>query len=408
MSLYKLYEGRDYRIVPTLERIQKAVEFLGIKDLPFFSFQVGGTNGKGSTCAFLERLLREHGYKTGWFVSPHLFYEGERWRINGQYMPKEAIDYYVKSIKHLIERFDLTYFEACTLIALLYFMDEKVDVAVFEVGMGGRWDATKVCNPGVCIVTNVQRDHVKWLGKSPEERAYEKLGIYKEGKPLIIGDAKYPLYPMAIELCRIEDLRIAGVDFTYWGTVNSTKTILKEFNHEKFSIKDLELGLWGKWQIDNASLALSAFIEVFTPEEKLVRKALSSTVWEGRMELLRKNPLLFVDGAHNEDGIKRLLKNLKRAGLHLVPVFTGLKDKDWLSSLRYVREYSDKVYLVQVSHHRGETLENLIQGAKELDFERIIPLQRIEELLTLDEDLLVLGSLYLVGEVRALFHLNPL
>ncbi|MCS7284641.1 MAG: Mur ligase family protein, partial [Hydrogenobacter thermophilus] len=179
MLLYHLYRGKDYHIVPTLERIQKAAQFLGLGRLPYTSLQVGGTNGKGSTCAFLERILRQHGYKTGWFVSPHLVEEEERWRINGEKMPSYVLEEYVRELKPIFERFELTYFEACTLIALEYFKDQKVDVAVFEVGMGGRWDATKVCNPSVCVITNVERDHTKWLGRDVESRAVEKLGIYR-------------------------------------------------------------------------------------------------------------------------------------------------------------------------------------------------------------------------------------
>ncbi len=150
MHLWEIYKGKDYNIVPTLDRIQKATEYIGLSNPSFLSFQIGGTNGKGSTCAFLESLLRHHGYKTGWFVSPHLFQETERWRVNAQNMPEDRLNYYVKEFKPIFEKFNLTYFEACTLIAMKYFQDEQVDFAVFEVGMGGRWDATKVCRPHVC------------------------------------------------------------------------------------------------------------------------------------------------------------------------------------------------------------------------------------------------------------------
>jgi len=135
MYVYDFYKGKDYHIVPTLERIERAVDYLGLKP-SYASIQVGGTNGKGSTCAFISNLLQHHDYKVGWFVSPHLFDERERWRINGRKIPEERLSYLIKELKNVFERFELTYFEACTLLALRYFEEEGVDLAVFEVGMG--------------------------------------------------------------------------------------------------------------------------------------------------------------------------------------------------------------------------------------------------------------------------------
>ncbi len=406
MVLYELYKGKDYKIVPTLDRIQKAVEYVGLKNLPYTSILVGGTNGKGSTCAFSESILRHHGYKTGWFVSPHLFDEKERWRINGQKISEERLKYYVDSLKKVFEKFDLTYFEACTLIALKFFEDEKVDFGVFEVGMGGRWDATKVCNPSACAITNVQRDHTKWLGKTPEDRAMEKLGIYTPGKPLILGSPKYPLYPLALELCREEDLLVAGMDFFAKGKVNGMQTWLDEFRSEFFQIKGVKLGLWGRWQIDNVSIALALTAQVIKLREDRVKQALEGTRWEGRMEVLREKPLLVVDGAHNPDGVKVVINQLKASNIKLTPVFTGLKEKEWRDSMKFLRSFSDRIYLLEISHHRGESLSELVKEAERLNFQEIITLNSPEEVLNLKEDVLVIGSLYLVGEVKECMEAN--
>lgn len=401
MILYELYRGRDYRIVPTLERIQKAVEHIGLERLPYVSFQVGGTNGKGSTCAFLEGILRYHGYKTGWFVSPHLVEEEERWRINGQKMPSAKLEYYVKELKSVFERFELTYFEACTLIALEYFKDERVDVAVFEVGMGGRWDATKVCNPSVCVITNVERDHTKWLGADVESRAVEKLGIYRKGVPLILGSMKFPLYTKALEMCDEKDLVVGGLDFFSYGRVSREKTVIQEYLWRDIHLEDAVLGLWGRWQIGNASLAITAAGSLLKLNTDTLKEALRQTYWEGRMEIVRKAPLLILDGAHNTDSIKKVVREVKKYIGNITPVFTGLKDKEWKESMYFLRELSERIYVVQINHHRGEELEHLEKHAKNVGFREVIPLLSSDEVHCIEEDLLVIGSLYLVGEVKS-------
>lgn len=403
MELYRLFQGRDYKIVPTLDRIMKAAEYAGLSPPSYPSIQIGGTNGKGSTCAFVERILREHGLKTGWFVSPHLVEERERWRVNGQYMPQERLREYVKELSGIIERFELTYFEACTLLALRYFEDEKVDVAVFEVGMGGRWDATKVCMPVVCAITNVERDHVRWLGTNPESRAEEKLGIYREGFPLVLGSMRYPLYPKALELCRQEDLVVAGVDFQAYGKVEGDTTLLESFVGERLKISNTPLGLWGKWQIGNAGIALAVVERFIQPEEEKVKRALTSTRWEGRMEILRRKPLLMVDGAHNVDSIKKVVQEVKKHIKGVVPVFSALRDKEWEESITFLRTVWDRIYLVPIKHHRGEDISRLLQKARELNFKEIVLLESAVDVVSLKEDLLVIGSLYLVGEVKEAF-----
>ncbi len=399
MPLYDLYKGKDYRIVPTLDRIEKAVSYLSFRP-SYISLQVGGTNGKGSTCAFAQNILKHHGYKVGWFVSPHLFDERERWRINGEKISEQRLSEYVERLKHIFEKFELTYFEACTLIALLYFEEEKVDFAVFEVGMGGRWDATKVCQPEVCVITNVQRDHTKWLGRDCESRAMEKLGIYREGKPLALGSMRFPLYPKALEICDKRDLLVAGIDFFSYGRVEGTKTLMEFYEDEGLRLDGVELGLWGRYQVDNASLAIRAAGLLIDLKENALRDALKTTKWEGRMEVVREKPLLLLDGAHNPDGVARVVREVKKHMGRITPVFTALKDKEWELSLPYLRELSDRIYLVPLRHHRGEDMPILYERAKALGFREITVLDGSEQVLEIEEDLLVLGSLYLVGEIK--------
>ncbi|MCS7263076.1 MAG: bifunctional folylpolyglutamate synthase/dihydrofolate synthase [Aquificaceae bacterium] len=401
MQLYDLYRGKDYQIVPTLERIERAVEYLSLKP-SYPSLQVGGTNGKGSTCAFLQSILRHHHYKVGWFVSPHLFEERERWRINGEKIPQERLSHLVRELREVFEKFELTYFEACTLIALKYFQEEGVDVAVFEVGMGGRWDATRVCQPEVCIITNVQRDHTKWLGRDCESRAVEKLGIYRRGKPLVLGSMRYPLYPKALELCEEGDLHVAGIDFFTSGRVNGLSTYIDLYQDDELRVENLQLGLWGRHQVENASLAIKGASLLIKLQEESLRRALKSTRWEGRMEIVRERPLLLLDGAHNPDGVARAVKEIKKHIGNLTPVFTALKEKEWELSLLYLRELSDRIYVVGIKHHRGESVEHLRRKAEEVGFREVHLLEDSSQVLELEEDVVVLGSLYLVGEIKGL------
>lgn len=398
MKLWDLYRGRDYNIVPTLKRIKEAADYVGNPQKKFPAILVGGTNGKGSTSAFIERILRYHGLKTGWFISPHLISENERWRVNGRNIDDETLRSYVKDLRGVFERFSLTYFEAAVLIAILYFADSGVDVAVMEVGMGGRWDATKVCDAGVVVITNVERDHTRWLGRNVEEIAEDKLNLYVSGKPLVIGSSRYPLYTKALEL-GAEDLVVAGIDFTYSGSVKGLETFLEDYSFMDLHIDKVKLGLWGRWQVDNSAIGLTAS-RLFTElDPSTVRRSLEDTRWEGRMEILRRNPLLIVDGSHNPYAVAKVVKEVLKV-FDVNVLFTGLKDKEWELSLEIIRRYTDMVYLTQVSYHRGESVANLYRVAKDLGFKKVEVLRTPAEVWSLDENILALGSLYLVGEIK--------
>ncbi len=402
MKLWDLYRGKDFDIKPSLERIKKALSYIGNPQRAYPSILVGGTNGKGSTCAFLESILRHHGYKTGWFVSPHLVEENERWRIRGVPISDEELNWYVKDLKRVFEKFSLTYFEAATLIALKLFADKKVDVAVMEVGMGGRWDATKASEPLMACVTNAERDHTRWLGKNVEEIAYDKLYLSENVDIFVVGSPRYPLYPKALEM-GLRCFAVAGLDFTYWGVSESGRTLLKDYRFGKYHFSDLELGLLGRWQADNGALALTLALLFTDLEEKKLREALGKTKWEGRMEVLRRNPLLLVDGSHNPYAVGKVVKEVKKLFGEVLFLFTGLKGKDWETSMEVIRRYSDKIALTEISYHRGEGLRKLYQKAKELGFRKILLLDSPQEAVSLEEDVCALGSLYLVGEIKSAF-----
>ncbi len=402
MKLWDLYKDKQDFIGPSLERIKKACQYIGNPQKMFQSILVGGTNGKGSTCAFIERILREEGFKTGWFVSPHLLDERERWRIRGKLINEEILSYYVKDLKSIFERFNLTYFEACTLLAIKYFSDEGIDIGIFEVGMGGRWDATKVVNPEIVILTNVGRDHTKWLGDTIEDIARDKLHLYVKGKPFIIGEFRYPI---ADFLNLSSDIIIGGYDFCCEGFVKREKTILNKYLFEGYKLKSSPLGMWGKWQITNASLAVTSVLKTVNVKEENLRKGLEKAKMEGRMEIIREKPLLMVDCAHNSHAVGKVVKEVCKHFGKIRIVFSSLTDKDWLSSLRIIRTYTEVIYLCKIKHHRAERIDNLLREAKTLGFKRIHVLDSPSEILHINSDLLCVGSIYFIGDVKGMLKL---
>lgn len=408
MFLWKLYDGKDYKIKPTLERIKNAAKELNNPQKNYFSFIIGGTNGKGSTCAFLNNLILKAGNRVGWFVSPHLVSENERIRVNSVPIDERELELYVKDLKKLFEKYELTYFEAVTLIALKYFVDNKVEYAVWEVGMGGRWDATRVSESKIACLTNVGKDHMKWLGNTVDLIAIEKLEIARNVDTFCVGSMRFPIYPFALKLEKEEkfELVAAGIDYEYYGTLNKDHTLLKSFKLKDFKIEDIKLSLWGKRQLDNAALSLSAFLSSPIKKDKeLIKNALESTYWEGRMEILRKTPLILVDGAHNEDAVIRSIKEVYEFYKNIRIVFSSLKDKEWKKELSFVRKFFDEITLVPINYKRAESIDNLKSFAVDLGF-KVSILESVKDILSLKEDAFVFGSLYLIGELKALINLN--
>jgi len=268
------------------------------------------------------------------------------------------------------------------------------------VGMGGRWDATKVVNANVIGITNVERDHTKWLGDTVEKIALEKLQLYREGRPLILGTARYPLFTKAVEL-GLKNLFVAGIDYEYFGKVEASKTILESFSSEKFSVRGAELSLWGKWQIDNASTAI-ALSSLFTKlEESKVKKALSLTVWEGRMEVLREEPLLMIDASHNPYAVVKVIKEVKKYFPSVRLAFSSLKGKEWELSLKLIRNYFKEVYILPIEYYRAEDVKNLITFSEEIGLNAKV--FEPEELINKKEDILVIGSIYLISDFKKFF-----
>ena len=388
-----------------LGRMQRAVDLLGNPEKAYPIIHVTGTNGKGSTIAFMRELFVVHGKKVGTFTSPHIISIHDRIGINGQAIADADFIRLAEQVKEmektLLETHDqLSFFELLTLIAFLYFREQEVDLVLLEVGIGGLLDTTNVVTGEIAVITSIGLDHQETLGDSLEEIAEQKAGIFKVGKKAVIAkfapEAELVCQKRARELA--VDLYQSGQDFSFKAG---------DFSSSLASFSKLEISLEGAYQQENASLALQTFLLFMASreekiEEQLVRQALQETNWAGRLERIR--PQIYLDGAHNLPALTRLVEFIQekiQQGYQVRILFGALKRKDYQGMLGYLSEQLPQVELkVTGFDYQGSLDEKDVAGYDLIssygDF-----IREFEEKAK-DQDLLfVTGSLYFISEVRA-------
>lgn len=385
--------------------MQQAVDLLGNPEKTYPIIHVTGTNGKGSTIAFMRELFVAHGKKVGTFTSPHIISINDRICINGQPIADEDFIRTANQVKEmektLLETHDhLSFFELLTLIALLYFKEQDVDLVLLEVGIGGLLDTTNVVTGEIAVITSIGLDHQETLGDSLEEIAEQKAGIFKAGKKAVVAKLNAEAEPVCQKRAKELDVALyrAGQDFT-----------LKDsnFSSRLASFSRLEIGLEGTYQQENAALALQTFLLFMASreervDEELVRQALQETHWAGRLERIR--PQIYLDGAHNLPALTRLVEFIQekiQQGYQVRILFGALKRKDYQGMLGYLSEQLPQVELkVTGFDYQGSLDEKDVAGYD------LIPsygdfISEFEEKAN-DQDLLfVTGSLYFISEVRA-------
>lgn len=388
-----------------LGRMQRAVDLLGNPEKTYPIIHVTGTNGKGSTIAFMRELFAAHGKKVGTFTSPHIISIHDRICINGQPLTDTDFIRLAQQVKEmentLLETHDqLSFFELLTLIALLYFKEQGVGLVLLEVGIGGLLDTTNVVTGEIAVITSIGLDHQETLGDSLEEIAEQKAGIFKVGKKAVIAK----LAPEAKLACQIRarDLAVelyqAGRDFTLKAG---------NFSSSLASFSQLEIGLEGAYQQENAALALETFLLFMASrgervEEEFVRQALKETHWAGRLERIR--PHIYLDGAHNLPALSRLVEFIQekiQQGFQVQILFGALKRKDYQGMLGYLTDALPEAEVkVTGFDYQGSLEESDVSGYKLVDSYRDF-ISEFEENAN-DQDLLfVTGSLYFISEVRA-------
>ena len=388
-----------------LGRMQRAVDLLGNPEQTYPIIHVTGTNGKGSTIAFMRELFVAHGKTVGTFTSPHIVSIHDRICINGQ--PISDADFIrlaeqVKTMEQrLLETHDqLSFFELLTLIALLYFKEQKVDLVLLEVGIGGLLDTTNVVTGEIAIITSIGLDHQETLGDSLVAIAEQKAGIFKPGNSAVIAN----LAPEAQLVCKKTATNLgvslyqANKDFSFRnGNFSSS---LADFNH-------LILRLEGAYQEENAALALQAFLLFMAQrnekvDQEAVRAALQATKWAGRLEAVTEH--IYLDGAHNLPALERLVEFIQekiQQGYQPQILFGALKRKDYSGMLAYLTEHLPDADLYVTSFdYQGSLEEQDLSGYRIVSsYQEFID---TFEASAGEKDLLfVTGSLYFISEVRA-------
>lgn len=322
-----------------LNNVRALMEFLNHPHTQYPTLHVAGTNGKGSTAHLLSAILQVSGRKTGLFVSPHYVDFRERIKIDGQYIRKDFVVAFTEQVRSLIETIHPSFFELTIAMALAYFAAEKVDVAVIEVGMGGRLDSTNIIRPELSVITNISFDHQQFLGNTLPLIAGEKAGIIKPGVPVVIGETHPETAPVFLDKARMENAPIVFADQNY-----RVQTLREDLTGTYFQVeKDHQVlepewyaNLHGNYQEKNLQTLLQAVEWLPTAwqiSEKTVRDGMRElkalTRFMGRWQILGQSPLLLCDSAHNEGGLQLAmdqLAKLPRAQLHLVIGMLGDKD----------------------------------------------------------------------------------
>jgi len=383
--LNHLKDLQESAVKPGLERITQACELLGHPERAFKSVHIAGTNGKGSTAAFLEALLRESGYRVGLYTSPHLVDVRERIQINRELISE-------KRVVQLLEKYrlpeslgdsSLSYFEYLTLITFLYFAEEKVDVAILETGLGGRWDATNVVSPQLSILTPIAVDHVAYLGDDLESIAKEKCGIIKQDVPVVVAKQSEDVMTVIRK-----DAKGKG----------SPIISLKDFE-EPESVAGSFIG-------ENAVLAMTAadLLNQMDFNIQIKKELLDLVDWPGRLHFIPGEPPILLDGAHNPAAVNRLVGWLgQNANDHdIIFIFGGMKDKDLSTMVKSLDEVASAWVFYSIDSPRAVLADDLalmVEGEGVRQASGVLDALEHASAYDLRNPLIVVtGSLYLVGE----------
>lgn len=416
------YSSDDFK----LDRMRELLARLGNPHEGIPAVHVAGTKGKGSTAAFVAAVLTAAGYRTGLFTSPHVSAFEERMAVDGRIPSQDQLAELVDSIADTVAALDKTpgrmsptYFEIATALAWRYFQRRQAEVAVLEVGMGGRLDATNVCRPAVTVITTISRDHTRQLGSRLSQIAREKAGIVKPGVPLICGVREGEAHDVIAETCRAEQapLREIGRDFEFAyvppsGTAGARVTV----RTWRKTHSDLPLPLVGEHQAANAACAVAA-LDVLADagwdiDESAIARGLTSVRWPGRIEVVGREPTVIIDTAHNWAAVSALLRTLDESfpARRRVLVFAAARDKDVAGMLRQLVPRFDSLVLTAFQNNpRNVPVEELVRLVQSLGDRPVhaapdpAAAWKLAVRLAAPSDLIcVTGSFFIAAELREL------
>jgi len=413
------YASSDY----SLRHVEELLNRMGDPQLTARTIHIAGTKGKGSVAVMIAQVLSDSGYKAGLYTSPHLHTLRERISVDGSLISEAEFAAAMAEIKPFIEsmRLDtsfrqLTYFEALTALTFAYFRKKQVDVQVLEVGLGGRLDATNVARPVVCIITPISLDHTQILGNSLEEIAREKAGVIKPGCWVVLSPQPVEAAPVINDSCREKEANVVrvGKDVTWYKTDG-------DLHHQSLAIEgttstyQVNIPLLGDFQLENAATAVAA-LEIlaaggFTISATDITQGLARVKWPGRFHILRENPIVLVDGAHNVASMRGLVSNIdkyfnyKRVFL----VFGTSCDKDIPGIINELVALSPQIIVTQTEHSRAAPLSTLTAEFTRRGIEPEIretvteAISRALSLADRTDIICVTGSLFVVAEALDYF-----
>ena len=404
-----------------LERVKQLLAAVGNPHEKVKIVHIAGSKGKGSTSMFMDNILQAAGYKVGLFTSPHLQSIRERIRLNGEMISTGEFSDMIAEVSAVDAKLrhgelgQATFFEVMTVSAFLYFYRAKVDIAVFEVGLGGRLDATNVCDtPEVCVITPISYEHTQILGKTLDLIAREKAGIIKPGVPVVSSKQRKNAEDVIREVAASKNAPIVfqGKDFDYIDQEAIYSGQLMDFDDGGKQIKHMIVPLLGDHQLQNASLACKAAVLLrdkdYNISDDAIRTGIANTFWPGRMEFVMESPLIVIDGAHNGASAEALVHALRKhcACNKFSFVIGMLRDKDTRRFIRSVGPMSDMVYATTPDSPRYLDPNILAQRFRKAYFEAKVVENPTDALLEAiantpsDGCVVITGSLYLVAQMR--------
>lgn len=408
-TLNKIFSLHQFDIKLGLERVEKLLEFIGNPQKELKCFHIAGSNGKGSTASFIASILMETGFKVGLYTSPHFVRFNERIRINKNEIDDNYITAFVDSIENILEKDAPTFFEITTALAFKYFTENKVDYVVLETGLGGRLDATNVINPLASIITSISLEHTSILGDTIQKIAEEKAGIIKSGTKVYTGNM--PQEAAEVIRSKAEELRCEFNPLDIFATLcqDFVSVALRDKTYHIYNT-----GLKGFHQLMNSAVAVKTVCDVLSiDDEKIITQGLKNVVEntsiQCRYEVVENEPMIIMDSAHNPEGVKIFIEEFAKECNRYserVLIFGAMKDKNIPEMLKLVYPFFDKIYLTKAELERSAPIEEMLKIGKDLNMnlmEAEEPNKIIEIFKTdgADKCLVVLGSMYLLGDIKA-------
>lgn len=382
--------------VYALDNFKRFMKDMGNPQILLKSIHIGGTNGKGSTTNYMRSVLQTAGYKVATFTSPILETRLEIMRINDQHISEEEIILYVNRYMDLWLKYELSMFEIEVFIAIMFFLNHRVDFAIFEVGLGGELDATNIIYPIITANTNIGLDHTEYLGNTYEEIAMTKGGIIKGGVPFITGEKKEECLRVFQNICD-----------QHHSPLMKVQDILHIEDHQQYLTYDyrqyhVTLNTSARYQCQNSALAIEILLYLkehsymeFTDEELL--SGLKNAIWAGRFEIVNEKPLMIIDGAHNKEGMEAFYQSAKKYS-HIKIIFSALKDKDTHAMIELLLQLTDDITVCEFDFYRAQTVEKLAEDFPvkiEKDWHKAIDQAFLHQGVVF-----ITGSLYFLAQVR--------